>query len=68
MSPENAEQDIARKLQLTGLADVQHINVGAYSGGMKRRLSVAISALGDPPVLFMVCPGPDFFGFFLCWF
>eukprot|EP00667_Euglena_gracilis_P000155 EG_transcript_155 len=53
MSPENAAQDIARKLQLTGLADVQHINVGAYSGGMKRRLSVAISALGDPPVLFM---------------
>eukprot|EP00668_Euglena_longa_P030226 GGOE01037659.1.p1 GENE.GGOE01037659.1~~GGOE01037659.1.p1 ORF type:complete len:1821 (+),score=588.27 GGOE01037659.1:425-5464(+) len=53
MSPEDARLDIARKLQVTGLEDVQHINVGAYSGGMKRRLSVAISSLGDPPVLFM---------------
>jgi ABC-type multidrug transport system fused ATPase/permease subunit len=27
---------------------------GTYSGGMKRRLSVAISLIGDPPVVFLV--------------
>jgi len=26
---------------------------GTYSGGMKRRLSVAISLIGDPPVVFL---------------
>jgi len=33
-----------------GVADKQ---VGKYSGGMKRRLSVAISLIGDPKVVFM---------------
>jgi ABC-type multidrug transport system ATPase subunit len=28
--------------------------VAKYSGGMKRRLSVAISLIGDPKVLFFV--------------
>jgi len=32
-----------------GVADKQ---VGKYSGGMKRRLSVAISLIGDPKVCF----------------
>jgi len=32
-----------------GVADKQ---VGKYSGGMKRRLSVAISLIGDPRVCF----------------
>jgi ABC-type multidrug transport system ATPase subunit len=27
--------------------------VGKYSGGMKRRLSVAISLIGDPKVFFL---------------
>ena len=39
---------------MTGLMDVRHNTVQSYSGGMKRRLSVAISALGNPSVLFMV--------------
>ncbi|KAK4350510.1 hypothetical protein RND71_029823 [Anisodus tanguticus] len=33
-----------------GIADKQ---VGKYSGGMKRRLSVAISLIGDPKVVYM---------------
>jgi ABC-type Mn2+/Zn2+ transport system ATPase subunit len=40
-----------------GVADKQ---VGKYSGGMKRRLSVAISLIGDPKVpplyLFVIFP------------
>lgn len=37
-----------------GVGDKQ---VGKYSGGMKRRLSVAISLIGDPKVLplFLLC-------------
>ena len=33
-----------------GVADKQS---GKYSGGMKRRLSVAISLIGDPKVVYM---------------
>ncbi|KAK5777020.1 hypothetical protein PVK06_044985 [Gossypium arboreum] len=33
-----------------GVADK---HAGKYSGGMKRRLSVAISLIGDPKVVFM---------------
>lgn len=36
-----------------GLSDVKHARVGSFSGGMKRRLSVAISAIGDPRIIFM---------------
>lgn len=35
-----------------GVADKQ---AGKYSGGMKRRLSVAISLIGDPKVYFDLC-------------
>jgi ABC-type multidrug transport system ATPase subunit len=35
-----------------GVADKQ---AGKYSGGMKRRLSVAISLIGDPKVCFHLC-------------
>jgi ABC-type multidrug transport system ATPase subunit len=33
-----------------GVGDKQ---VGTYSGGMKRRLSVAISLIGDPRVVYL---------------
>lgn len=36
-----------------GLLDVINARVCSYSGGMKRRLSVAISAIGDPRIIFM---------------
>ena len=35
-----------------GVADKQ---AGKYSGGMKRRLSVAISLIGDPKVRLNIC-------------
>ena len=36
-----------------GLLDVKNARSMSFSGGMKRRLSVAISAIGDPRIIFM---------------
>ena len=36
-----------------GLADAAHRRAGTYSGGMRRRLDIAMSLLGDPLVLFL---------------
>ena len=35
------------------LADAAGKRVGTYSGGMRRRLDIAMSLVGDPPVLFL---------------
>ena len=35
------------------LTEAAHIRTGAYSGGMRRRLSVAIALLGDPLVVYL---------------
>jgi len=34
------------------LDDVKDAQVGTFSGGMKRRLSVAISSIGNPKIIF----------------
>jgi len=39
-------------LEQVSLEDVKDYHVATYSGGMKRRLSVAISAIGNPRVIF----------------
>ena len=44
-----AEQLLAR-FQLTDAADRK---VSTYSGGMRRRLDIAMSLIGDPPVVFL---------------
>ncbi|USQ79065.1 ATP-binding cassette domain-containing protein [Ornithinimicrobium faecis] len=36
-----------------GLTDAGGRRVSAYSGGMRRRLDIAMSLIGDPPVLFL---------------
>jgi ABC-2 type transport system ATP-binding protein len=36
-----------------GLADAAARRVAAYSGGMRRRLDIAMSLIGDPPVIFL---------------
>mmetsp|Transcript_19846 Transcript_19846/g.41616 ORF Transcript_19846/g.41616 Transcript_19846/m.41616 type:complete len:287 (+) Transcript_19846:1283-2143(+) len=38
-------------LESVDLDTVQHTRVSSFSGGMKRRLSVAISTIGDAPVI-----------------
>lgn len=40
-------------LRSVGLYDVRNARTFSFSGGMKRRLSVAISAIGDPKIIFM---------------
>ena len=44
---------IDSKLKSVKLFDVKKGRVGSFSGGMKRRLSVAIACIGDPQVVFM---------------
>lgn len=43
---------------------VRKVRAGTYSGGMKRRLSVAISGIGNPSVIFMDEPVSYFTFFF----
>lgn len=42
-----AVEESLKSVNLSGVADKK---TGKYSGGMKRRLSVAISLIGDPKV------------------
>lgn len=39
-------------LKQVNLYDIKHAQVGSFSGGMKRRLSVAISVIGNPKIIF----------------
>ncbi|KAJ3117495.1 ATP-binding cassette sub- A member 1 [Phlyctochytrium bullatum] len=41
------------RLKAVKLWTVQNVQAGTYSGGMKRRLSLVISTIGDPRVIFM---------------
>ena len=40
-------------LASVGLSQVKYARVANFSGGMKRRLSVAISSIGNPRIIFM---------------
>ncbi|MGW5237628.1 ABC transporter ATP-binding protein [Monashia sp. NPDC004114] len=42
--------DLLARFQLTDAADRR---VSTYSGGMRRRLDIAMSLIGDPPVIFL---------------
>ncbi|MEZ5258622.1 MAG: ATP-binding cassette domain-containing protein [Ilumatobacteraceae bacterium] len=39
--------------RLFALTDAGHRRAGTYSGGMRRRLDIALSLIGEPPVVFL---------------
>lgn len=47
------EKTVEDKLDAVKLKDVRKARVKTFSGGMKRRLTVAISCIGDPKIVFM---------------
>ena len=48
------DSEAAKLLDTVKLTDAANLRTGGYSGGMKRRLSVAISLLGNPKVVYLV--------------
>ncbi len=48
-----AEERVRRALDTVGLLDVARRRVSTYSGGMRRRLEIAMSLVHDPEVLFL---------------
>lgn len=46
-----AEQDAKRVLEIVNLSDSADKKVGAFSGGMLRRLGIAQALLGDPEII-----------------
>ena len=66
----DVEEHVTERLTAVNLQDDGDVPVKGFSGGMKRRLSVAISSMGSPRVLFLdepttgtcrvcICPGGD---------
>lgn len=53
LSKQERAERVAYAAQLVRLTDDLHNKVGNYSGGMKRRLSLAISLLQNPPLLIL---------------
>jgi ABC-2 type transport system ATP-binding protein len=45
--------EVDDKLALTGLTEHGHERVHTFSGGMKRRLNLAVGLLGDPPLVML---------------
>jgi ABC-2 type transport system ATP-binding protein len=48
--PKKATDDLLARL---GLTDAANRRVGSYSGGMRRRLDIAMSLIGNPSVIFL---------------
>ena len=49
----NFEKLVAQRLADVGLSESGNLMVGKYSGGMRRRMSVALSTMGSPNVILM---------------
>lgn len=48
-----AEQSTEELLSQVKLVEAANVRAASYSGGMKRRLSVAIALIGDPKVVYL---------------
>jgi ABC-2 type transport system ATP-binding protein len=53
LSGAEIKQQVTQVLEITGLEDAINLKVRKYSGGMKRRLNIAIGLLGNPKVLLL---------------
>jgi ABC-type multidrug transport system ATPase subunit len=53
VSYKNNEKFFNQRLREVGLLESANLAVGKYSGGMRRRMSVALSTIGDPRVILM---------------
>lgn len=53
LNKEQIKQKIAPLLEIMGLADVRKKPVKQFSGGMKRRVNLAIGVMNDPKILFL---------------
>ncbi len=49
----NPQQTIRKAIELTGLEEYQHRKTKTYSGGLKRRLNLAIGLLNKPELLIL---------------
>ena len=53
MSHQEIKQRTDQLLEIVGLADVKDKQVGQFSGGMKRRVNLAIGVIHQPKILFL---------------
>ena len=53
LSGEELEKQINMLLNVLNLNKYRHRKAGTYSGGNKRKLSVAMSMIGNPPIVFL---------------
>ncbi|CAI7736838.1 unnamed protein product [Closterium sp. NIES-54] len=53
LAPAHTSKEVASLLEEVRLTDAQKMRTRAYSGGMKRRLSVAVALIGDPEVVYL---------------
>lgn len=53
LSGAHLKQRVAETLEIAGLSDRANEKVETYSGGMKRRINIAVGLLHEPKVLFM---------------
>lgn len=53
LSQAQIKQEIQERLKEVDLQSVEKVPAGTFSGGMKRRLSVAVSLTGSPAIVFL---------------
>ncbi|MCB1154262.1 ATP-binding cassette domain-containing protein, partial [bacterium] len=53
MTPEDRRRSMARNVELYGLTDVTHKDIGELSKGYRQRVGLACASLTDPPIMIL---------------